>query len=341
MSKVNVVLLGLGHVGKAFLRLCQEKEDYCRDTYGLELVIKAVFNSKGAFIFLAAPEEKDIQEILSQGQQGSASYSWEPKIDLDAVLCTTEPGVLVECTPSDGETGEPGLTHIQKALDNGWHVATANKGPLVVGYRSLNEMAQKKNVELKISGATAAALPTLDIALYSFAGAEIQRMEGILNGTTNDILTQMREGKSFRTALTEAQARGIAEADPSKDVEGWDTAYKLLLLTNAIFDRDFNLADVNVEGIGTVSSALIKAMKQEEKALKLLGIMKREGGDVLLEVGVHAIDKSHPLFGVDGSNKGITFHTDTMGMITVHGGRSDPRGAAAALLKDIINIYRE
>lgn len=341
MRKVNVVLMGLGHVGRAFLRLCQEKKEYCNYTYGLEILNRALFNSKGAFVCSYVPGKEDIQKILSQEQDSSAAYNWQPFCEFETVLCRLEPGVLVECTPSDGKTGEPGLSHIQKALDQGWHVATANKGPLVIAYKELKDKARKKNVELKISGATAAALPALDIALNSLAGTEIHHMEGILNGTTNFILSRMSEGKGYQEALREAQSMGIAETNPTQDMEGWDTAFKLLCLTNAIFDTDFKIRDVKVSGIENVTSSLVQDTRESGKALKLIGTMNREGGNVNLEVGVCAIDKDHPLFGVDGANKGITFYTDTMGAVTVSGGQSDPRGAAAALLKDIINIYRQ
>ena len=191
---------------------------------------------------------------------------------------------------------------------------------------------------LKISGATAAALPTLDVALYSLAGTEIYRIEGILNGTTNYILTRMREGMDYKQALEEAQSKGIAEPDPSLDVEGWDTASKILLITNTVMDIDLTLKDVKVEGITAVPIHLLDEGREEDKALKLLGEFSREE-DFKLEVSPKLIDRSHPLFGVDGANKGITFTTDTMHSVTVTGGKSDPRGAGAALLKDIINIY--
>jgi len=339
MRKVNVVLMGLGHVGRAFLRLIQEKEWYNKHSYGVDFFIKAVFKSKGAFLFADSDQGQDVQGILNQELSNSDAFSWKSNIDLNIALHSCNPGALIECTPSDGKTGEPGLTHIRKAFDAGWHVVTANKGPLVRDYRGLMDRARRRNLELKISGATAAALPTLDVALYSLAGTDIQAIEAILNGTTNYILTRMMEGIEYETSLREAQAKGIAETDPSNDIEGWDTAYKLILITNAIFNKDIKITDVRVEGINTVSSSVIEAAKKEGKALKLLGRMKRKGTDVFLDVGLHAIEKSHPLFNVDGTNKGITYFTDSMGAITVHGGQSDPRGAAAALLKDLLNIY--
>jgi homoserine dehydrogenase len=266
---------------------------------------------------------------------------WKPGLELVSVLESIKPGVLVECTPSDIKSGGPGLSYIRQALDMGWNVVTASKGPLVIDFRGLHEKAEKKHVALKFSGATAAALPALDVALYSLAGAEISRIEGILNGTTNYILTRMKEGVDYKDALKEAQSKGIAETDPSLDVSGLDTASKILIISNALMKTDFTLNDMTVEGIDAIPPHLLTQARKKDRALKLLGILLKRAEELRLEVRLTVIDSSHPLFGVDGTNKGIVFTTDTMDCVTVTGGKSDPRGAGAALLKDIINIYRK
>jgi len=218
---------------------------------------------------------------------------------------------------------------------------TASKGPLVIDFRGLHEKAEKKHVALKFSGATAAALPALDVALYSLAGAEISRIEGILNGTTNYILTRMKEGVDYKDALKEAQSKGIAETDPSLDVSGLDTASKILIISNALLKTDFALDDMTVEGIDAIPPYILTQGRKKDRALKLLGILFKRAEELRLEVRVTVIDSSHPLFGVDGTNKGVVFTTDTMDSVTVTGGKSDPKGAGASLLKDIINIYRK
>ena len=338
MKRVNIILVGYGSVGKAFLRIIHEKTEFCQQRYGLDLKLHTVCEIDGA---LFSSEALDLSQVLGEFSSLSLlrkSLNWKPGFTLQRVLSSLEPGVLVECTPSNFKSGEPGLSHLRQALDSGWQVVTANKGPLVVDFRGLREKAKDQGVALKISGATAAALPTLDVALYSLAGAEIYRIEGILNGTTNYILTRMREGMDYKQALEEAQSKGIAEPDPSLDVEGWDTASKILLISNAVQDTDFTLKDVKVEGINAIPSQILHQGREEGRALKLLGIFSKEE-KTQLEVSLKLIDSSHPLFGVDGANKGITFATDTMHSVTVTGGKSDPRGAGAALLKDIINIY--
>ena len=328
MKKINIVLAGYGRVGQAFVRLIQEKKDFCINRYNLQIRIGVVLNSRGGLT--PDPDKKGFEEF---------SY-WESGLGVQEALESQEPGILVDCTPSNIQDGEPALGYTHHALDRGWHVVTANKGPLVVDFDRIRKKAEKNRVSLGMSGATAAALPTLDVALHSLAGSEIHRIEGILNGTTNYILTRMDEGEDYTLALEEAQKKGIAEPDPSQDVGGWDTAAKVLIITNATFGHSFTLKDIHVEGITNIPLELREKARETGKAIKLIGRFVQNDKVPRLETKLSLIDPSHPLYGVDGAQKGITFFTDTMDSVTVTGGKSDPRGAAAALLKDIINLAR-
>lgn len=339
MKTLNIILVGFGNVGRSFLRLCQEKMEFCRNRYRLDLRVQAIFELGGA---LFASQPLKTNEILKKYSSPSSlpeSPDWKADMALTDIFHSVKPGVLVLCTASSLRDGEPGLAYIRQALDRGWNVAAADKAPLVLDFRNLKEKATQNRLTLKCSAAAAAALPTLDISLYSLAGSEIKSIEGILNGTTNYILTRMREGIDYEQALREARSKGIAEPDPSYDVNGWDTASKILIIVNSVLDTNFSLKDVKVEGITRIPSCLLDQGKEKGRALKLLGRIYRQAEKLRLEVSLNLIDSSHPLYGVDGTEKGITYLTDTMGSLTVKGGKSDPKGAAAALLKDIINIY--
>jgi homoserine dehydrogenase len=333
---VNLVLVGFGRVGRAFYRLISEKRELVRRRYGLSPDLRSILNSSGGVASdqgLTLSQGSDVHSI-----ELSEHPLWQKGLRLDRVFKEMPPGVLVECTPSNIQTGEPGLGHLHLALDNGWHIVTADKGALVVNFQGLREKAAQRGLGLGASGAAGAALPALDVGRVSLAGTEITSVEGILNGTTNYILTQMAQGISYEEALQDAQTRGIAEPDPSLDVEGWDTAAKLVIIANVVMGLSLNLKDVAVEPIASVSRQDCTSARKEGKSLKLLGRVQETKGSCRAEVKVEAIDRSHPLFGVDGANKGIVYFTDTMGAITLTGGKSDPRGAAAALLKDIINL---
>ena len=340
MRRVDLVLTGLGNVGRAFARLAEEKRSLCRDRYGIDLRLKAALNSKGGFLTGRATDGDGLGDLAIAVSAPMEHPAWHPGLRLGEALGGGEPGVLVECTPTDIRTGEPGRAFMTEALSKGWHVAAASKGALVLDFPALSALARSSGVRLKYSGATAAALPTLDVGQVSLAAASVSRIEGILTGVTNHILTRMEDGIPFAAALKEAQDLGIAEPDPSLDIDGWDTACKILLISNAVAGTGFQLADVRREGIRNVTPEMLKQARAEGKAVKLLGRFVQDEGERWIEVGVSSLDRAHPLHGVSGTNKAISYFTDTMGTITVAGGKSDPRGTAAALLKDIVNIYR-
>lgn len=327
MQTIPLILAGYGNVGRAFYRLIHDKRPLLLDRFGLDLGIQAVVRSRGGRISpgtLAGP---------------LGSRDWDSAVKLDDALRQLKPGVLVECLPSNLKTGEPALSAVRRALGLGWSVAAASKGPLVVDLKGLRDLAREKGAHLKYSASVGAALPTLDVGLRSLAGTELLGLEAILNGTSNYILTRMMEGLEYEAALLEAQSKGIAEPDPQMDVEGWDAASKLLIIVNSMLDTSYSLDDVRVDGIADFLKFALRRAGAEGKKIKLLARLRRQGESVVLSVGPELLDASHPLFSVDGTNKGITFTTDSMGVLTVMGGKSDPRGAAAALLKDIIGMF--
>jgi len=335
---IPIVLTGYGNVGKAFVRLLAEKRDMVRGRYGLDLELKAVLRRGGGWI----PEGGSLEMPAGNTAEPLDSRpGWKPGLTVEAILDRGEPGVLVDCTPSNLKTGEPQLAFFHTALDLGRHVVAASKGALCVDFKGLRAKARHRGLALKFSGATAAALPTLDVATISLAGSEILGIEGILTGTTNFILGRLEEGISFSDALKEAQSRGIAEPDPSLDIDGWDTAVKILLIANSAAGLDLSLSQIKVDGIRNISAGMLARARTDGKAIKLLGRLTREADDVRVEVGPREIDPSHPLFGVNGTAKGVSFFTDTLGTVTVTGGKSGPPGTAAAMLKDVLNIYRE
>ncbi|MFH2042861.1 MAG: homoserine dehydrogenase [Acidobacteriota bacterium] len=340
MRHIPIILLGYGNVGRAFVRLVEEKRDRLNQDYGLNLVWTTIFRREGRYDFPPIGES-DHPVIEKDGLKFGELKTGRVLNDLKSLLREAPGGVMVDGSVSDQKTGQPGYDYWKKAFSWGWHVVTANKGPLVYDYKGLHNSAHQNRCGLGISGATAAALPTVDLALYALAGADIQSIEGILNGTSNYILTRMGEGVDYAEALSEAQGKGIAEPDPAMDVEGWDTAYKILLITNASTELKYVLDDVSVEGISSISRQEVEKAAREGKRIKLLGRFERTDTGGILEVAPRAVGPDHPLFWVNGTEKGITFETDTMGSISAVGGRSSPVGAAAALLKDLINILRQ
>ncbi|MYA95702.1 MAG: homoserine dehydrogenase [Nitrospinae bacterium] len=341
-EQVRVIVCGFGRVGREFARLVHEKSGLLRAAYGLEPSIVGVGELNGS---LHSPDGIDVVETADAFER-EGGFTSHPNLVADwqglDLVRSASADTLIETTPTDIRTGEPALSHIREALGRGIHVVSANKGPFIRAYRELTALAREKNLNLKISAAAAAALPTIDVAETCLAGAEILKVEGVLNGTTNFILSRMRtNGQSYEEALAEAQALGIAETDPTLDVEGFDTANKLALIANVCMGADLTPDDLERTGIAGISLGEVQGASAEGKIMRLVGVAKRdESGRVSARVAPELLPPDHPLAGVEGAEKGITYTSDTMDRVTVVGGKSDPRGAAAALLKDLINIYR-
>jgi homoserine dehydrogenase len=343
MVRRRLIVCGFGNVGRAFAQLVADKDEYLKGRYGLGLELVALVDIGGAAI--AEGDSLPIIELLSHVEKGGTLETF-PKVGHVGVsaiqaIAKIDADVLIEATPANLATGEPGRAHIMAALDKGMDIVSANKAPLVLFYKEINELARARGSRIYMSAATAAALPTLDVGLVSLAGSKILSLEGILNGTTNYILTRMhREKCSYDDALRAAQEMGIAETDPSLDVEGWDTRNKLLLIANRLFEGNFAPEYVEVTGIARITLDDIEAAQKDGKVIKLLGVAELENDQVRLRVEPAALSREHPLAPIDYAEKAISYLTDTMGRITVTGGKSSPLGAAAALLKDLINSSR-
>jgi homoserine dehydrogenase len=333
----------MGRVGQAFVNLLIQKNKDLQKRYDLNLkVVAAVDIGGGATSTSGLPLEDLIAHLKKGGRVEEMRGFGKKGLSGKEAISSIPADLLVETTPTNIKDGEPGMTHLRTALAYSRHVVTAAKGPLVVDYNGLKELAKKSKVKMMISAATAAALPTLDVGLTCLAGTEVLNAEGILNGTTNYILTRMyEEGTPYKDALAEAQKMGVAEPDPSLDVEGRDTANKILLIANEIFQAGLSLKDIPVEGITRVTPEDIQEAKKRNKVIKLIGKVEKKDGRVIASVGPMALPLDHPLASVRGTEKAISYLTDTMDRVTVSGGKSNPVGAAAAILKDIIRVYQK
>jgi homoserine dehydrogenase len=345
MQTQRIILCGFGRVGRAFVQLLHERQTVLQTHYALTLDLVAVVDIGGAALAPRGLPTIPPAELLAHMDTGGSVEGFGdyglPGATGEAVIDGLEADLIVEATPTDLTTGEPGLRHLRAALRRGMHVVAANQGPLVLGYAELQALAQQHHRQISMSAATAAALPALDVGQMGLAGAQIFCIEGILNSTTNFILTKMQdEGYQYLDAFREAQARGLAETDPRLDVEGFDTAHKLLLLSNALLGTIYGPHEVNRRGISHITSAMVMEARRAGKCLKLIGRADLSHGRVRLSVAPEELALDHPLASVQGTAKAVTYETDTMGRVTVIGAPSSTTGTAAALLKDIINLSR-
>lgn len=339
MRRVSGFLIGVGHVGRAFMELLDQKGTLLRDRYGFDLALVGAVDRGGSAL---DPRGLSPSQLLSiKGARGTvaAHPQGRPGASGLEAMDQVAADLLLEASPTNLDDGQPGLSHIHAALERGWHVVSANKGPLVVAYSELAALARSRDLRLLHSGAVAGALPTVNIGQRDLAGCRIQRIEGLLNATTNYILTRMEQGISLEEALGEAQRIGIAEANPRLDLEGWDAANKLLLLSHSVLRHPVSLRDIQVRGILEIGADDLRQARARDETIKLLAVAEAHGDGYKLSVRPRRLPLDHPLARLGGQEMGILYETDSMGTLVATMRERGPMGTAAAMLRDVIAIF--
>lgn len=330
---MNIGLIGFGGVGKSFVKLLKLKKSLLK---GCKL--KYIIKSNGG---VYNPQGLDIDEIINNIEY-NISLEYHPlwqNITIDDIIQNKDIDCLIELTNTNLKTGEPGYTHIKNALNNKINVVTGNKGPILLYYHELKSIADKNNVSLKVGCTTGGALPSINVGSKDILGSKILKIQGILNGTTNYIIEEMGRSKiSYKQALRKAQDLRIAEANTNLDVSGQDTAAKMLILAKVLINLDMKFDDIEIEGIENISLEEIEKADRKGEKIKLIGELLVQDNSKIISVKPISIDKIHPLYSVDGKNKGILYKTDILGDITVIGGASSPINAAASILRDLLSF---
>ncbi|MFL5802508.1 MAG: homoserine dehydrogenase [Roseiflexaceae bacterium] len=340
MRTYRVMLSGLGNVGRSFLELIPSQADLLASRYGIALLVVAAADSGGAAI---DPAGLDVATLIAtkQGGQSVASLADVGKPGMSALdMVQQAPGeLLLESTLTNLRDGQPGLGIIRAALTRGIPVVSANKGPLVLAYDELIALAEPPaGPGLRYSACVGGYLPTVNMGRRDLAGARIERIEAVLNGTTQGILRMMEAGGSYADALAEMQRRGLAEADPTLDVEGWDAANKVVILANAVLQRPTRLTDVEIEGITRVTADELREAQAHNARIVLLGLAEQVEGDYRLSVRPTALPIDHPLARMSGDEMGIVYYTDIGGRTSATTLERGPQPTAAAMLRDLIDL---
>jgi len=339
----RLLLIGVGNVGRRFLELLSRKGDVLRARLGLELVVTGVADTSGVAVCAAGLDPAQIVRLKVEGR-GVANYPGWGRSGLTALemVQTTDADLLLEASPVNLTDGQPALGCIEAALGRGMHVVTANKAPLVLAYPRLMALAEANGVLLRFDATVAGGLPAINLGQRDLAAAEVHRLEGILNLTTNYILTRMADdGLSYAEALAQAQAAGHAEADPSLDVAGWDAAVKLVILANSVLDFPARLTDVDVEGITGITAEMLRQANLAGQRIKLVATAQRDGAGYRLSVRPTWLDADHPLARLGPYQMGIVYHTDICGILSAAIVEETPLPTAAAMLRDVVDIYKK
>ncbi len=339
--KYNLALIGFGTVGQGLANLLWEKRGLLRERYGFEYEVVVISDPLKGSVY--NPEGLDLGKLLSLVKEtGRVAGYPEGKKAWDSLKSIRESNadIVIEVTYTDIQTGEPAISHIRAALKGKKHVVTTNKGPIALAYRELSELARENGVLLRFEGTVLSGTPSLNLGLEALAGAEIREVRGILNGTTNYILTEMSKGISYEAALKEAQRLGYAEAKPDADVEGWDAVAKIVILANALMGGDVKVADVERKGITGLDISDIEEAREEGKRWKLIARAWGEGDKVKAKVWPEKIGPEDFLANVGGVTNALIVDTDVLGEVTIIGPGAGGCEAGFALLSDMLNIHR-
>jgi homoserine dehydrogenase len=336
----RLALVGFGAVGQGLARLLSDHGDRLAQRYDVALRLIAVWTHSHGNLYDS--DGLDPAVLLQAIKQAGHLHDLPGQTEL-GVLDLVErraTDILLEASPTNLATGEPAMSYIRAAFAHGIHVATANKGPVALHFAALRRAAAAADVYFGFEGTVMSGTPALRLGWSDLAGCEITELKGIVNGTTNYILTQMEQGHDYTAALAEAQRLGYAEADPAGDVEGHDAAAKALILANVLMDANLSLNDVDRMGITGVTREMVAEASAAGERWKLLARVRREGDRVRARVAPARLPLGHPLAGVGGVTNALTITTDLLGDVTLIGPGAGGVATGFALLSDILALHR-
>lgn len=336
---VKIALVGFGTVGQGLAQILHEKAHDLRQEAAFAPTIVAVATrSRGALHDPHGLKPDNLLRAMSAGglDQYPAGASVRRMNDIRQLIAESGADVLVEASATDLQSAQPALDYCKIALEHGQHLVLANKGPVALAYAELSQLSRQKGRHFRFEGTVMAGTPSLTLAREALKGCQIREARGILNGTTNYILTQMESGLGYQEALSQAQQLGYAEADPTADVDGWDAAGKLLILSAAVMGVSLRLSDIAVKGISQISARDVDEARKSGERWKLIAHATRQG----TSVQPLRLPLNDPLAGVSGATNAITYETDLLGAVTLIGPGAGRLQTGFALLADLLAIHR-
>lgn len=335
--KHNIALIGFGTVGRGIAEILQNKKEELFKKYGFDYALVAVADM--AFGNVYNPNGLNIQGLLQEAGAGKKFTSDLSPLDTLNLIRQCNATVVCELTYTDLKTGGPAVDHVRTALESGKHVVTSNKGPAALYYHEFTTLAEKHKVKFLIEGTVCAGTPVLNLSRGPLAACEISQIRGILNGTTNYMLTEMEKGMDYATALKSAQDLGYAEADPTGDVEGHDARGKVTILTNVVMGIPYDIHQVSCIGITNITPEDMRNASKQQCRWKLIGqVKKNPDGSVTASVAPEMIPLSHPLAGISGTGNALTFTTDLLGEVTIVGPGAGKLQTGFAILTDLLTL---
>lgn len=341
MTHYNLALLGFGNVGQALARLLNRKRDELNKIFGITFAITGIATCRHCMVINhnGIDVESAIDRVAAGKSLEVLSTEHSPQDTLEFIrYCHAQ--VLFENTPVNYKTGQPAVDHLELALSLGMEAITANKGPVVHAYRRLTKLAQSKGHHFYFESTVMDGAPIFSLFRDTLPSAQLHAFQGILNSTTNLILARMEAGQSFEEAVAYAQEIGIAETDPSGDIDGWDAAVKVAALVTVLMGTDCKPEEVDRRGIRDITKEEIDQARQQGCRWKLVCSARRTPIGIEKRVAPEMVPGSSPLYTVSGTSSLIQFETDVLGELSVVENNPGPETTAYGLLADFINAVK-
>jgi homoserine dehydrogenase len=340
MKDVRLALIGFGNVAQGMTQILLDQGEAFAKQAGINITITAITDPiKGNAFNPEGLSPAELLEAVKQPEALNTLPGKHPEWDAMEMIQNVPADVVVEMSYTDLHTGEPASTYIAEALQRKKHVITTNKGPIALHYDRLASLAHLHHVQLGVEGTVMSGTPTLRVGKEILAAAGIQRIQGILNGTTNFILTEMENGRAYEDALADAQRLGYAEANPAGDVEGYDAAGKVAILARLVMQSPVDLNDVERQGITQITPEQIASARARNQVWKLVGTVERTADGVNARVRPECLDAEHPLARIKDVTNAVLFTTDLLGDVTIIGPGAGRSQTGFAIIQDLFAIY--
>jgi homoserine dehydrogenase len=340
----DLVLIGYGNVARRLVALLDEQRDRLTREHDVRVRIVGIATRRHGCVYgpsAATRFSNSGQRLGTQTQRPSTLAFLRDSLERSASTARQRRLIVVETTTLDIERGQPATRHIETALAGGAHVVTANKGPVAFAYRRLARAAQRADRRFLFEGAVMDGVPIFNLVRETLPAVQILGFRGVVNSTTNFILTAMEQGQRFDDALAEMQARGIAEADASLDIDGWDAAAKTAALANVLLGANITPHDVIRGGIGSRTGPLAIQARAAGRRLKLVARAERKRGRLVARVGVEDLRGDDLLAGLEGQQNALILQTDLLEEIAIVQRSGSLTQTAYALLSDLLTVARE
>jgi homoserine dehydrogenase len=337
MKDISLVMIGFGNVGRAFARLILRKGAVLESEYGIALRVISI--ATGSHGMASNPDGIDLRKAIELSEKGSALdlLSTQPLPETVLDFIRAYPGnVLLENSPVNHHTGQPAVDYLRSALEAGMHAITANKGPVVHAYQELTALAAARRRRFLFESTVMDGAPIFSLFRNSLPVSDLNGFRGILNSCTNFILERMEGGDSFDQAVAHAQSIGIAETDPSADIDGWDASIKVAALVTVLMGFPLKPQQVDRTGIRGITPQMMSQARQAGERWKLVCSAKRQGDGIIARVAPERVPAQSPLFSINGTSSFCQFEMDVLPALGILEGNPGPETTAYGLLADLI-----